>query len=63
MFKEKANESNNELIGHVQEVHQKLKILENIRAASFVDWKFTEEENCSVSEVKKVKFLIQLNFN
>lgn len=51
MFKEKANESNNEILESLNKVHLKLKILENIRAASFVDWKFTEEENCSVSEV------------
>lgn len=51
MFKENANGSKNEVLQALPEVLSKLKILESIRAESFVEWKFTEDDNCSVSEV------------
>lgn len=48
-----AKASNN-MISVIENIREKLKVFEEDREKSFVDWKFAEYEKCSKSEVKKI---------
>lgn len=52
MNKKNSSISDNEAIKGIQDIVNKLKIFEEERFKSFVGWKFSDDEKCSVSEVK-----------